>query len=197
VREVTVKSLSMAMGIKHPGFQLLSLTPAPHRTDSGTLADTPCLLPDQLGIYLSAYIPLLVFSLLVLVVSSYYRTRTMHRRPASPGSDDLSGPSTHFLPAPATAPPHSGKFPLRDPINLVPWSIVLFGRRRRLRIPQGWNLISRCFRRRRGRSRTRSRGWIGEFVCDVRDIVGIPFGIFTLTTFWMFWSTSTSYVLFN
>jgi hypothetical protein len=170
------------MGIKHPGFQLLSLTPAPHRTDSGTLADTPCLLPDQLGIYLSAYIPLLVFSLLVLVVSSCYRTRTVHRRPASPGLDDLSGPSTHFLPAPATAPPHSGKLPLRDPIILVPWSI--------LRIPQAWNLISRCFRRRRRRSRIRSRGWIGEFVCDVRDIVGIPFSIFTLITFWMFWSTS-------
>jgi hypothetical protein len=81
VREVTVKSISMAMGVRRPGFQLLSLIPPNARLDTAltaTQADTPCLLPDQLGIYLSVYIPFLVLSLLTLLVSNIVRT-SRHR----------------------------------------------------------------------------------------------------------------------
>lgn len=71
VREVTLKAFSMAMGIRRPGFQLLSLIPPPtdpnllnlpHRTH----ADMPCFLPDQIKIYTARYLPLGILTLLVL-----------------------------------------------------------------------------------------------------------------------------------
>lgn len=74
VREVTVKSFSMAMGITRPGFQLLSLSPG-GTTRPPAVADSPCLLPNQLAIYLERYVPLLVFSLVALVVSSVRQTQ--------------------------------------------------------------------------------------------------------------------------
>ena len=61
VREVTVKTFSMAMGIKTPGFQLLSLVPPNASTPNApTHADMACNLPNQLGIYLNVcQLPLL------------------------------------------------------------------------------------------------------------------------------------------
>ena len=70
------------MGIKRPGFQLLSLLP--HESGSvipqgaNTFADAPCLLPDQLTIYIERYLPLFVFTLVALAVSSF-RTVSMHQ----------------------------------------------------------------------------------------------------------------------
>lgn len=87
VREVTVKSISMAMGVRRPGFQLLSLASGlvDGELPEGekTYADTPCFLPDQLEIYTHRYLPLFVISLLVLAVSNY--------REFGPGSGSGSG----------------------------------------------------------------------------------------------------------
>lgn len=77
VMEVTVKSFSMVMGVRNPGFQLLSLSPI--RSTGETLATSPCLLPDQLGTYLSIYLPALLLSVLVLMVSNVHRVRTNNR----------------------------------------------------------------------------------------------------------------------
>lgn len=70
----------MAMGVRKPGFQLLSLIPAPLMpfgvTTEKTLDDAPCILPDQLDIYLSVYVPLVVFSVVILLVSNTYRIVT-------------------------------------------------------------------------------------------------------------------------
>ena len=70
IREITVKSMSWAMGVRKPGFQMLSLWnpidqtghPIPWQTGAGTaninVADTNtlqshlCHLPDQLGIFI-------------------------------------------------------------------------------------------------------------------------------------------------
>ncbi|KAH9176291.1 Metallo-dependent phosphatase-like protein [Lactarius sanguifluus] len=60
VPEVTVKSLSIAMGIRQPGFQLLSLS-----GEARTRAHRPCTLPDQLRIYCWVYVPL-IFATIVL-----------------------------------------------------------------------------------------------------------------------------------
>ncbi|KAH8990472.1 Metallo-dependent phosphatase-like protein [Lactarius akahatsu] len=60
VPEVTVKSLSIAMGIRQPGFQLLSLS-----SETRTRAHQPCALPDQLRIYCWVYVPL-IFATIVL-----------------------------------------------------------------------------------------------------------------------------------
>lgn len=81
-REITVKSFSMAMGIRRPGFQLLSListvpaietlTQLPNSPPS--LLDTPCFLPDQLGIYLNIYLPFILLSVLCLLAFNVHRT---------------------------------------------------------------------------------------------------------------------------
>ncbi|KAI6135705.1 Metallo-dependent phosphatase-like protein [Pisolithus croceorrhizus] len=74
VREVTVKSFSIAMGVRRPGFQLLSLISTVPLDDSLNQVpvlpplDTPCFLPDQIGIYLQVYLPLTVLSLAFLLL---------------------------------------------------------------------------------------------------------------------------------
>lgn len=73
VREVTVKSLSMAMGIRQPGFHLLSLLPLDFSTTSIsaydapiTIADRPCFLPNQYNVYLVGYVPVGIFTVLLI-----------------------------------------------------------------------------------------------------------------------------------
>lgn len=83
-REVTVKSPSIAMGIRTPGFQLLTLS-------SNHPEDRACFMPDQLGIYLEVYTPLIVLSLLVLAGSR-----------AMPGMFEAKG-QLQGLPAPSVA----------------------------------------------------------------------------------------------
>ncbi|KAL1748748.1 hypothetical protein HDZ31DRAFT_28870, partial [Schizophyllum fasciatum] len=65
VREVTIKSFSMARNIHHPGFHLLSLVePTP---GSASLADKACFLPDQPGLFSALYWPFLVITALLLL----------------------------------------------------------------------------------------------------------------------------------
>ena len=75
IREVTVKSISWAMGVRKPGFLLLSLwNPVddegkainPKSTKTSTIQTHLCLLPDQLAIFIR-YAWLLVFTLSVLL----------------------------------------------------------------------------------------------------------------------------------
>lgn len=67
IREVSVRSMSMVMNVKRPGFQLLSLAPAELRlADRPSHMDTPCLLPDQIQIYLVRYLPLVAITILVV-----------------------------------------------------------------------------------------------------------------------------------
>ncbi|KDQ57770.1 hypothetical protein JAAARDRAFT_35462 [Jaapia argillacea MUCL 33604] len=101
IREVTVKSFSMAMGIKRPGYQLLSLAPVRPSSygtddygDEPTHADTACTLPHQLGIYTAIYTPAVIISIVVIGLFSAlraqaggqkeFRNRTSHRK-----SDEL------------------------------------------------------------------------------------------------------------
>lgn len=100
VREITVKSFSWAMGVRRPGFQLVSLwnpvdalgksigTPLP------TIQSRLCLLPDQLGTFL-IYVQLLLFTLVVLLL----RAVILGLRPqkANTESDDFTdSPSTRL-----------------------------------------------------------------------------------------------------
>ncbi|EMD37638.1 hypothetical protein CERSUDRAFT_94638 [Gelatoporia subvermispora B] len=66
--EITVRSISMAMGVRRPGYQLLSLlpqdtVPPPHTA----LVTAPCLLPDQIAIITHIYVPAALLSLAVLL----------------------------------------------------------------------------------------------------------------------------------
>lgn len=77
IREITVKSLSWAMGVRKPGFVMLSLWNPIDVKDGNSLLEGHlgqetiqshlCLLPDQLGIFLH-YAVFLVFTLSVLII---------------------------------------------------------------------------------------------------------------------------------
>lgn len=70
IPELTVKSASMTEGVRRPGFARLSLftAPADSPTDKTTIAYTPCLLPDQIGIWTQLYLPMLGFTILALLI---------------------------------------------------------------------------------------------------------------------------------
>ncbi|KAI0093183.1 Metallo-dependent phosphatase-like protein [Irpex rosettiformis] len=89
VKEISVKSFSIAMGIHRPGFQLLSLIPpsSPSSSSSGpTFVDAPCFLPYQISTYVFVYGPLAAFSILVLLFSHVYRVNISSARPSMPAS---------------------------------------------------------------------------------------------------------------
>ena len=96
VREITVKSFSWAMGIRRPGFMLVSLwnpvdgagntigTPLP------TVQSHLCLLPDQLGVFVH-YVLLFCFTLVVLFVYSVVKAlRTKGTNNEDDGPEDRS-----------------------------------------------------------------------------------------------------------
>ncbi|TKY90146.1 hypothetical protein EX895_000144 [Sporisorium graminicola] len=73
VPELTVKSISMTEGVRKPGFARLSLfsPPTDATVQSGStphvaMAYTPCLLPDQIGIWTQLYLPFFLVTLVGL-----------------------------------------------------------------------------------------------------------------------------------
>ncbi len=75
IREVTIKSFSMARNIVYPGFQLLSLTDPWTTAHHKSYADRPCSLPNQQVILESFYIPLMIVTLAALCFINYTRRR--------------------------------------------------------------------------------------------------------------------------
>lgn len=82
IKEVTVKSFSSNAGVRRPGLQLLSLVP-PQPGQAG-LADVPCILPDQLGVYQRVYAPLVVVTFVYLIYmnirSAWSRTHRLSEK---------------------------------------------------------------------------------------------------------------------
>ena len=92
------------MNVRRPGFQLLSLAPVGLRHDDvPTYKDVPCLLPDQLRIYLSIYLPLLALSIILVCLAnvvdcllpgwrhpSYEKLSSMEYAMSSPSSSSSS-----------------------------------------------------------------------------------------------------------
>ncbi|CDM33113.1 hypothetical protein DTO013E5_5698 [Penicillium roqueforti] len=78
--EITVKSISWAMGVRHPGFVLTSLwNPIDPKTGKSIQDGSPptvqnhlCILPDQLGIFIY-YLIILCISVSILLLRSIYR----------------------------------------------------------------------------------------------------------------------------
>jgi hypothetical protein len=77
VNEITVKSMSMAMGVPTPGFVMVSLyNPVDHTgkpvngAPEKTLQTHLCLLPNQIQSYLS-YVALIVITLVLLAVRAF------------------------------------------------------------------------------------------------------------------------------
>lgn len=101
IREVTIKSFSMSVHIRRPGFHLLSLVDPATRTFPGqsSFADTACLLPDQSRIYTSLYGTLAFLTFLLLFVANLRRVHSQTRwRPEpiflSPSPRSTSGRNT-------------------------------------------------------------------------------------------------------
>ncbi|KAI0063610.1 Metallo-dependent phosphatase [Artomyces pyxidatus] len=110
VLEVTVKSFSMAMGIRRPGFHLLSLAAPEAPAGVETFAHRPCVLPDQIKIYLGVYVPLLVLTLIAVVYLGYMASDGVApMREKRDGSIERKEGSPR-LPLPASASTSSSKW---------------------------------------------------------------------------------------
>jgi hypothetical protein len=77
IPEISIKSLSMAMGVGWPGYELVSLLNADPSASDAELHGRafemarPCTLPNQIKIYTHFYAPLALLSIIVLVASRY------------------------------------------------------------------------------------------------------------------------------
>lgn len=144
----------MAMGIRRPGFQLLSLIstiPSPDHITQMPVPPplhAPCSMPDQLGIYLYIYIPLVLLTLLVLLTFNIVRangsTGRKHSRQGTPEAlRELSrGSSSHTADADSFLPTSVNKSrehhtPVRGRSYSSPWTwrFTLGGHRRRIALP--------------------------------------------------------------
>ncbi|TFK23929.1 hypothetical protein FA15DRAFT_687684 [Coprinopsis marcescibilis] len=78
IREVTVKSFSVSVHIRRPGFQLLSIMDPSLRAFplDNTISDKPCFLPDQTRIYTTFYLPLFCLTLFVLFLFNFNSRRS-------------------------------------------------------------------------------------------------------------------------
>lgn len=194
----------MAMNVRRPGFQLLSLLPKEYWTDDTTThADQICLMPDPLSIYLSTYIPLLLVSLLIVFLlnmagaqdhpklngsggatTSYQqRSAMLVLRSTSGREDENDRRYTHssFLPPPVSTPKY-GYLSQRSR------SFFLLGRRRRLSIPAPLDALVKAMKSFLfGSSGTRSirhRGTVQGFVHDVWSIAALPLSTFVFVSLW-------------
>ncbi|KAG5921293.1 hypothetical protein E4U42_005918, partial [Claviceps africana] len=105
VREITVKSFSMAMGISSPGFLMVSLynpvdasgRPLPGSPDT-TVQTHLCLLPNQFRTY-TKYVLFVVVSLLLLSARAFL-VPVLHLTPFAlePETSPRGGPSSLLLP---------------------------------------------------------------------------------------------------
>ncbi|OBZ68209.1 hypothetical protein A0H81_11827 [Grifola frondosa] len=107
VREVTVKAFAQSSEIRRPGFHLLVATPPSPSVPS--IADTPCFLPDYLGVYTTRYIPFMFFTVFVLLISKLraFRAPTLPfstRQPHSPYSPLPSRSGTLSYPQSPSSP---------------------------------------------------------------------------------------------
>ncbi|EIN11270.1 Metallo-dependent phosphatase [Punctularia strigosozonata HHB-11173 SS5] len=214
VREATVKSFSMAMGVRRPGFQVLSLAP------SSPAADAACLLPDQLGLYISGYAPLVGLSLALLLLFASVRRWTSKRIDEEDDEEEEEEEEgegkAEVLPIAARGDPRWARYrgrgrPLRRVgderglrLRLGGWSWDV-RRRIALALAVPWSSSSSSSaaaatpsrRPRRGarcwtnvlapRCRRRRRGrWVTEWARDVVDVAGPALGTFALVAVWTF-----------
>ncbi len=101
IREITVKSISWAMGVRYPGFVMASLwnpvdVVGRPRNDKGKTVQTHlCLLPDQLGIFFR-YAGLFVLTLFLLSIrAALVAAHILPSSPSAPTPSPLLPITTH------------------------------------------------------------------------------------------------------
>lgn len=196
----------MAMGIRRPGFQLLSLISTVPSSDQITQMPAPpplhapCTMPDQLGIYLYIYVPLVLLTLLVLLVFNAVRANggtgyrawgKKHRRQDTPeGLRELSrSKSSHTADADSFLPTSANKSrehhtPVRGRSYPSPWTwrFTLGGHRRRIALPNPFrNWSSRADHR----MPQRDVGVLVGLLQDVGIVVWPPILVFLGISLWV------------
>jgi hypothetical protein len=196
----------MAMGIRRPGFQLLSLissVPSPDhitQTPVPPPLHAPCFMPNQLGIYFYIYIPLGLVTLLFLLASNITRANKgigyqiwsrKHSRQDSPEAlHELSrGKSSHAVDADSFLPPPANKSrdhrtPAHGRSYSSPWTwrFTFGGQRRRIALPNPFGTW-----RSRGDHRTPQRD-VGVLVGLLQDLGAIawpPIFVFLGISLWV------------
>lgn len=209
VTEISVKTISMVMNVRRPGFQLLSLSPPELRKNNHPTFDhTPCLLPDQLKIYLNIYLPLLAISILIVFAVNLKTgaSRPSHSKtPSDVGqalyvnTDDIdnedtemapyyhefSSTSTSSLPSPVSAANQT----LRSSSQSKGW----LAHRQELKVdrPSIYGDLGQIkdlifsFLPPRARNSPHRRSWLGTVIRDIRDVAIFPLGTFILVTWWV------------
>lgn len=193
------------MGIRRPGFQLLSLTstvPSPDQimqTPVPPPLHTPCLLPDQLGIYFYIYIPLILLSLIILLAfnvippnggTAYQTWNRKHARQETPemlhvltrDNPSHAVDADSFLPSPANKS-RELHTPLRGRFYSSPWTwtFTVGGRRRRVMLPNP-------FGNWRSRAEYRPQRDVGVLAGWLQDVVAVawpPILIFSAISWWV------------
>jgi hypothetical protein len=183
------------MGVRQPGFQLLSLNP-----ETQTHTDVPCNLPSALNTYLSIYIPLATFSLATLLILNVVRTRRNFR--SAPRDQEYQSQvtaddhqphlrSTSSFPSMTRSPRpragrelyHSHKFADEDAENDYDYpSFPLRPRRPAVSPP-------RTIKRRLTRAPPmfRKREFCVRFAKDVISVGALPAGLWVLLALWTFY----------
>ena len=182
------------MGIRRPGFQLLSListVPSPDHITQIPITPplhAPCLMPDQLGIYLYSYIPLVILSLLVLLVMRVRRGRKHDHQGTSETLRDVSRcNSTHtvdadsFLPLPANRSREHHSPRGRSYSSRWTWSFTFGGRRRRVMLANPFG----DWRTRDHRMPQHHVGVITGWLQDVAAVAWPPILVFLATSWWV------------
>ncbi|KAH9998519.1 Metallo-dependent phosphatase-like protein [Russula compacta] len=103
ITEVTVKSLSIAMGIRRPGFELLSLSNEAHAS-----AHRPCWLPDQVRVYCWVYAPLLFATIVFVAARVAVAAPLRHQKHAVKRSHELPTHRVSSLQLPLPPPRRQG-----------------------------------------------------------------------------------------
>jgi hypothetical protein len=106
IKEITAKSISWAMGVRKPGFVVLSLhnpidsSGRPLKASEETLQSHLCLMPDQLGIFIK-YALLLVFTISLLLLRAGHMAM-------NPQKSQFAGPDSPLLPTTRDADEEKG-----------------------------------------------------------------------------------------
>lgn len=191
------------MNVRRPGFQLLSLLPKQYWKDDTTTThgDQICLMPDQISIYLSTYIPLILASLLIVFLmniasardysgfngsgiattSRQQRTETLVLRSTfgREDDDDQYYPDSSSLPTPVSTPK-------RGVLSRRSWSSFLLGRRRlSITAPViSSSKVVKTLLNFFGTQNPRRRGTVQGFAQDVWTIAKLPLSTIIFISLW-------------
>lgn len=182
------------MNVRRPGFQLLSLLPSELRQDGRpTYADRPCLLPDQMNIYLDRYLPLIAISCLAVFIANV-RGLKCPLSEANPPQflrsqiEDVDEEAMPSLQSPSLSPTRPKKNTHRA-LRGKGWTMFeALATRQEVEDPSLFPRLSFLHWTRPAdtpaSTRRRRRLWY-RCLRDIRDIAAVPIVVFLLMTLWL------------